>query len=314
MRVLVTGGAGFIGSEFSIQLLKKNRYELIILDSLTYAGNISNLNSIKSDCQFVKGDIRDKTMLDKLFSQNKFEAVVHFAAESHVDNSIENPNVFLETNVEGTVNLLSYSSKYNLHKFVHISTDEVYGSIETGFATEDFSFNPSSPYSASKASAENFVNAWSKTYGLPTTTVRCSNNYGPRQHDEKLIPRAIGRLLRNSAIPVYGTGNNIREWIHVSDCARGILSVFESDSKVKHFNISSGVLRTNLEIVHHLLDIFKMDESYLDFVQDRKGHDFRYAIDSSLIKTELGWSPTITLDFGLRMTVEWYRQYVSEKL
>lgn len=307
MRILVTGGAGFIGSEFARQLLRRQSYEVLVIDALTYAGNLNNLADISSEITFANIDIRDTQSLEAFFSEHKIDCVVHFAAESHVDNSIRNPGLFLDTNVTGTINLLNLAVKFDLQKFLHVSTDEVYGSLDFGLADENHYFSPSSPYSASKAAAEHFVNAWSKTYKLNTSIVRCSNNYGPRQHKEKLIPLAISRLLFSQKIPIYGSGQNVREWIHVEDCASGILTVLESGASNQVYNISSGNFLTNLELATELLDIFGLNESSIEFVEDRKGHDFRYAIDSTRIRKELGWDCKIDLRSGLKSTVDWYK-------
>lgn len=307
MTVLVTGGAGFIGSEFVHELYNSEPDSIAIVDSLTYAGNLNNLKSILPNIRFHNVDICDVNGLAEVFRLEKPNTVVHFAAESHVDNSISSPNIFLETNVGGTLNILKLSVQHGVEKYIHISTDEVYGSMREGKAVESNCFNPASPYSASKAAAEHFVNAWSTTYGLPTFIVRCSNNYGPRQHVEKLIPLAINRLINQEKVPIYGDGSNVREWIHVSDCAKAILAVMNSKEKSKVYNISSGDFRTNLEIVRELIQIFGLDDSYIEFVEDRKGHDYRYAIDSSRILNELNWKPTVSLSDGLRETVDWFK-------
>ena len=220
MRLLITGGAGFIGSEFVHQTVNSGRYEISVIDSLSYAGRVINISSVQSSIDFKKLDIQDTSALETFFKNNRFDCVVNFAAESHVDRSISNPNLFLSTNVLGTLNLLEMCKKFGVSRFLQISTDEVYGSLLEGFATEDFPFNPSSPYAASKASAEHFVNAYATTYELNTGIVRCSNNYGPRQFPEKLIPVAIKTLIDGEKVPIYGSGSNVREWVHVEDCAR----------------------------------------------------------------------------------------------
>jgi dTDP-glucose 4,6-dehydratase len=314
VNILVSGGAGFIGSEFIFQALTSQVHKILVVDSLTYAGRKSNLVDFASEIDFFQADICNKKVMDEIFRENPIDYVVNFAAESHVDNSIANPDIFLETNVGGTLNLLKLSQKYNVKKFLQVSTDEVYGSIETGLAEEHFSFNPSSPYSASKAAAEHFVNAASKTHGLVTSIVRCSNNYGPRQNPEKLIPLAINNLLNERSVPVYGSGSNIREWIHVSDCAKGILTVLESGSANTTYNISSGNFKTNLEILSEILKVLNMPNDFLNFVEDRKGHDYRYAIDSSKIQNELGWKCMVNLDEGIANTIEWYKNVGPEWL
>ena len=306
MRLLITGGAGFIGSEFVRQTVNSGRYEISVIDSLSYAGRIRNISSVQSSIDFEKLDIRDTSALNTLFQNNRFDCVVNFAAESHVDRSISNPDLFLSTNVLGALNLLEMCKKFGVSRFLQISTDEVYGSLLEGFATEDFPFNPSSPYAASKASAEHFVNAYATTYGLNTGLVRCSNNYGPRQFPEKLIPVAIKALIDGEKVPIYGSGSNVREWVHVEDCARGILQVLERGNPADIYNISSGEFSDNLSLVKKILPLLDKDESAISFVRDRKGHDFRYAIDSTKIKQELGWKTLIPLESGLRSTVDWY--------
>jgi dTDP-glucose 4,6-dehydratase len=306
MRILITGGAGFIGSEFVTQISEQNNMEITVVDSLTYAGSMENLATVSNNINFHELDIRNKSGLQKVFKDNQFDWVVNFAAESHVDNSISGASIFLETNIYGTLNLLELSRDYGVEKFLQVSTDEVYGSISEGFATEKFPFNPSSSYSASKASAEHFVQVFRETFKLPILIVRCSNNYGPRQYPEKLIPFFIKKLIANEPVPVYGNGKNIREWMHVSDCARGILQVLQRGILGEAYNISSGEFKENKEIAYALVDILGKDSKLVEFVSDRKGHDFRYAIDSSKIRDYLGWRPKINLETGLASTVEWY--------
>ena len=308
MNLLVTGGAGFIGSEFVSQIARDPIVQVTVLDSLTYAGDIRNLESCDDIIDFVKIDIRNLQELDSLFEKKKFTHVLHFAAESHVDNSISNPGLFAETNVLGTLNLLQVSRKYSIERFLHVSTDEVYGSIEEGFSTENSPLNPSSPYSASKAAAEHFVFSYLHTFDLPVLMVRCSNNYGPRQFPEKLIPHFISRLLKNESVPVYGNGKNVREWMHVSDCARGIALVLEKGKIGDIYNISSGIFRENLEVTRMLVNMMGKGPELISFVADRKGHDFRYAIDSSKIRKELGWEPKVQLEEGLKETVRWFTE------
>ncbi len=306
MNLLVTGGAGFIGSEFVSQIARDPVVQITVLDSLTYAGDLRNLESCSDIIDFVKIDIRNLQELASLFEKKKFTHVLHFAAESHVDNSISNPGLFAETNVLGTLNLLQVSRQYSIERFLHVSTDEVYGSIEEGFSTESSPLNPSSPYSASKAAAEHFVFSYLHTFSLPVLMVRCSNNYGPRQFPEKLIPHFISRLLKNESVPVYGNGKNVREWMHVSDCARGIALVLEKGKIGDIYNISSGIFRENLEVTLMLVNIMGKGTELINFVEDRKGHDFRYAIDSSKIRKELGWEPKVKLEEGLKDTVRWF--------
>ncbi len=306
MNLLVTGGAGFIGSEFVSQIARDPVVQITVLDSLTYAGDLRNLESCSDIIDFVKIDIRNLQELASLFEKKKFTHVLHFAAESHVDNSISNPGLFAETNVLGTLNLLQVSRQYSIERFLHVSTDEVYGSIEEGFSTESSPLNPSSPYSASKAAAEHFVFSYLHTFSLPVLMVRCSNNYGPRQFPEKLIPHFISRLLKNESVPVYGNGKNVREWMHVSDCARGIALVLEKGKIGDIYNISSGIFRENLEVTRMLVNMMGKGPELISFVEDRKGHDFRYAIDSSKIRKELGWEPKVKLEEGLKDTVRWF--------
>ncbi len=308
MNLLVTGGAGFIGSEFVSQIARDPIVQVTVLDSLTYAGDIRNLECCNDFIDFVKIDIRNLQELDSLFEKKKFTHVLHFAAESHVDNSILNPGLFAETNVLGTLNLLQVSRKYSIERFLHVSTDEVYGSIEEGFSTENSPLNPSSPYSASKAAAEHFVFSYLHTFDLPVLMVRCSNNYGPRQFPEKLIPYFISRLLKNESVPVYGDGKNVREWLHVSDCARGIALVLGKGKIGDIYNISSGIFRENLEVTRMLVKMMGKGPELINFVEDRKGHDFRYAIDSSKIRRELGWEPKVELEEGLNETVKWFTE------
>lgn len=308
MNLLITGGAGFIGSEFVSQIASDSSVNITVLDSLTYAGDKKNLATTLDKIDFFEIDIRDKSELEQLFNSRKFNRIVHFAAESHVDNSISNPTIFAETNVIGTLNLLELSQKHSLDRFLHISTDEVYGSVSTGYSTENSPLNPSSPYSASKAAAEHFVFSFLHTFNLPIQIVRCSNNYGPRQNPEKLIPHFISKLLNNEQVPVYGDGTNIREWLHVSDCARAISLVLNEGKTGEVYNISSGEFRENLEVTRMLVEMMGKPQELIKFVEDRKGHDFRYAIDSSKIRSELGWEPLVSLETGLRGTVEWFTE------
>jgi dTDP-glucose 4,6-dehydratase len=306
-KVLVTGGAGFIGSNFVQMLIQKQKYEVTVLDSLTYAGSLDNLSPVLSGIKFEQVDIRDPHRVNEIFKLGTFQIVVHFAAESHVDNSLLNPTIFIDTNIKGTQNLLNASIEHNVQKFLHISTDEVYGSIDHGSFLEESPFNPSSPYSASKAAAEHLVNAAHKTFGLVTNIVRCSNNYGPRQHPEKLIPLVILKAIQNHTIPIYGNGLNSREWINVKDCCEAILLVMENGAANSVYNISSEREQNNLDIVYQILSILEKPTDLIRFVEDRKGHDFRYAIDSGKIKSELGWEAKIGSAEGLAETIAWYR-------
>lgn len=324
-KVLVTGGAGFIGSNF-VQYILDNQQDIILLvnlDLLTYAGNLENLKSVEHDPRyhFVQGDIRDRTLIDLLFDTYDFDTVVHFAAESHVDRSIVEPEVFLTTNIVGTQTLLDaakihwkldladkYSRKYRPGvKYLQVSTDEVYGALgKTGMFTETTPLSPNSPYSASKASADLVVRAYHETYGLPVNITRCSNNYGPYQFPEKLIPLMIHNALVDKPLPVYGDGMQIRDWLHVKDHCAAIYTVLEKGRVGQVYNVGGNNEKANLEIVKLILQTLGKPESLITHVQDRPGHDRRYAIDNTKITTELGWKPTYTFEQGMRETIQWY--------
>jgi dTDP-glucose 4,6-dehydratase len=304
MKIAITGGAGFIGSEMVRQLVEKD-HQITVIDSLTYAGNIRTLDPAKDKIDFQKVDIRNIELLSPIFLEDNFDAVVNFAAETHVDNSISDPKIFLETNILGTFNLLELARKHKF-RFLQVSTDEVYGSIREGRFQELDKLDPSSPYSASKASAELLMQSYIKTYSIEALGVRCSNNYGQFQHHEKLIPAFISRIKRGNKVPVYGDGSNVREWIHVSDSVAGITKVLENGKVGEYYNISSGDFHNNLEVTRRILSYFGYDDQLIDFVEDRLGHDFRYALDSSKIQKELGWQSQISLDDGLKSTIDWY--------
>ncbi len=317
--ILITGAAGFIGSNFlksiCLQPTVKSQYDFIILDALTYAGHYPTIQSdIESNAHlsFAKIDIADKNEVDKLFNRVVISGVIHFAAESHVDNSIKNPNIFAETNVIGTLNLLNASlkafDKDSSFRFVHVSTDEVYGTLsETDPAfTEITPIAPNSPYSASKAASDLFVRSYFETFKLPAMITRCSNNYGPYQFPEKLIPLMIKNALANKPLPVYGSGKNIRDWIYVEDHARGIWEVFTKGQAGEVYNFGGNSERRNIDVVKEILKILDKPESLITYVEDRKGHDWRYAIDYSKAQSELGWQPTVTFEEGLKKTVQWY--------
>lgn len=308
MKILVTGGAGFIGSCFIRHMLNTYPdYKIVNLDALTYAGNLENLYDVKDNqnYEFINGDICDKKLVPQLVSG--VDAVINFAAESHVDRSITGPEIFIETNIKGTVNLLQAAKAFNIERFIQISTDEVYGSLgKTGYFTEKTPLSPNSPYSASKASADMIVHAYYETYGLPTLITRCSNNYGPYQYPEKLIPFFISKLLKNEKVPVYGDGLNVRDWIYVYDHCSAIDTVLHKGKPGEIYNVGGHNEKTNIEITHLILEAMNKDESYIEHVEDRLGHDKRYAICNDKITNELGWKPSITFEEGILLTIDWY--------
>lgn len=308
MKLLVTGGAGFIGSNFIHHILEQHpQWEVTNLDKLTYAGNLENLKDIEnlSHYRFVKGDIADRELVDSLFSRG-IDAVINFAAESHVDRSILDPSPFIDTNIKGTQVLLEGALKHRVEKFIHISTDEVYGSIEQGKFTELSRLCPSSPYAASKAAAEHLCLASFTTHHTPVVITRCSNNYGPYQFPEKLIPLAITNALENQWVPVYGDGLNVRDWIFVHDHCRALDTVLQKGKTGEIYNIGAQNEKTNLELIHHLLQLLNKPESLIRFVTDRPGHDRRYALDTTKITRELGWTPAYSFEEAIASTVNWY--------
>ena len=329
-NILVTGGAGFIGSNF-IQYILDHQKDLVLLvnlDALTYAGNLENLKAAEQDARyrFVKGDVRDKELVEQLFQKYDFDTVVHFAAESHVDRSITDPEVFLTTNILGTHTLLEAAKSAwkcepdNKHskdyregvRYLQVSTDEVYGALgKTGMFTEATPLAPNSPYSASKASADMLVRAYYQTFGLPVNITRCSNNYGPYQFPEKLIPLMIHNARHDKPLPVYGDGMQIRDWLHVKDHCAAIAAVLEAGRPGEIYNIGGNNEKANLEIVRLILKELDKSEELIQYVQDRPGHDRRYAIDNSKITAELGWKPVYTFEQGLHETIQWYLQNVD---
>ncbi|MCL6598832.1 MAG: dTDP-glucose 4,6-dehydratase [Alicyclobacillus macrosporangiidus] len=312
MKLLVTGGAGFIGSNFVRYILHKYPdYQVVNLDALTYAGNLENLRDVEKmpNYLFVKGDIGDASVVHSIM-ETGIDVVVNFAAESHVDRSILDPFAFTRTNIFGTQRLLEAAREYKVHKFVQVSTDEVYGSLgSTGFFTEETPLAPNSPYSASKASADLLVRAYHETYGLPVNITRCSNNYGPYQFPEKLIPLMISNALEDKPLPVYGDGLNIRDWLHVEDHCAAIDLVIHKGVDGEIYNIGGSNERTNIEIVKTILRELDKPESLIRYVQDRLGHDRRYAIDATKIKRELGWAPKYTFETGIVETIRWYVEH-----
>ncbi|PKL80938.1 MAG: dTDP-glucose 4,6-dehydratase [Ignavibacteriae bacterium HGW-Ignavibacteriae-4] len=308
-KILVTGSAGFIGSSFVKLMLKKGDYEVVSFDALTYAGNLENLASLKDNPKhtFVKGNIENKADLGKVFEEHKFDGVINFAAESHVDRSIMDSSPFVSTNVFGTVNLLDYSKKHNVERYLQVSTDEVYGSLgATGKFTEKTNLKPNSPYSASKTAADNFVRSYYKTFGFPALITRCSNNYGPYQFPEKLIPLMIMNALSDKDLPVYGDGMNVRDWIYVDDHCQAILEVYEKGRVGQVYNIGAENEMPNIEIVKQILSYLNKPESLIKYVKDRPGHDKRYAMDNTKISSELGWTPKYDFENGLKLTIDWY--------
>ena len=313
MKLLVTGGAGFIGGNFVHYMVEKYpEDEIVNLDLLTYAGNLETLKPVedKANYRFIRGDIADRSFIMNLFETEKFDIVINFAAESHVDRSIADPGIFVQTNVMGTVVLLDACRTYGVKRFHQVSTDEVYGDLPLDrpdlFFTEETPLHTSSPYSSSKASADLFVMAYYRTYGLPVTISRCSNNYGPYQFPEKLIPLMISRALADEKLPVYGKGENVRDWLHVLDHCIAIDLIVRKGKEGETYNIGGHNERTNLEVVKTILQALGKPESLIEYVADRPGHDRRYAIDPKKMETELGWKPIYTFDTGIVETIEWY--------
>ncbi|MDN3491580.1 dTDP-glucose 4,6-dehydratase [Winogradskyella bathintestinalis] len=334
--ILITGGAGFIGSNFIFHFLEHHKNVRIVnLDKLTYAGDLFNLKTLESNANytFIEGDICDSELVNELFIKYQFSGVIHFAAESHVDNSIKNPDAFITTNVNGTFNVLNTAKHHWMdapftfkegcesNRFHHISTDEVYGTLGAdGLFTEETPYAPNSPYSASKASSDFIVRSYFHTYGMNVVTTNCSNNYGPKQHDEKLIPTIIRKALRNAPIPIYGDGKNIRDWLYVEDHCKGIDLAYRKGEAGETYNIGGKNERDNLYIAHKICDILNelkpKNTSYseqISFVTDRPGHDFRYAIDASKIEKELGWKADENFETGIIKTIEWYLEKYEEQ-
>ncbi|WP_299248716.1 dTDP-glucose 4,6-dehydratase [uncultured Lacinutrix sp.] len=327
--ILITGGAGFIGSNFIPYFLENNKFlKIVNLDKLTYAGDVLNLEEVSSNSNytFVQGDICDRSLIESLFKKYNFQGVIHFAAESHVDNSIKNPGAFIDTNITGTFNLVDVAKKYWMSgpnqvnaefkeaRFHHISTDEVYGTLgETGLFTEETPYAPNSPYSASKAASDFIIRSYFHTYGMNVVTTNCSNNYGPKQHDEKLIPTIIRKAISGENIPIYGDGKNIRDWLYVLDHCKGIELVYKKGRIGETYNIGGRNERDNLHIVNAICEILdkvqpatKSYKEQITFVKDRPGHDFRYAIDADKLERELGWKADENFETGIKKTLAWY--------
>ena len=313
MKFLITGGAGFIGSNYLHYVVNKYPEDnFVCLDALTYAGNYNNIKDLeqKANFKFIKGNICDESLVNDLFAKENFDVVINFAAESHVDNSIKNPGIFIETNVQGTRVLLDASRKYNVKRYHQVSTDEVYGDLPLDrkdlLFTEETPIHTSSPYSSSKAGADLLVMAYHRTFGLPVTISRCSNNYGPYQFPEKLIPVVISKALNNESIPVYGKGENVRDWIHVIDHNIGVDLIVRNGKVGEVYNLGGHSEKTNLEVVKVILKQMEKSEDLITFVADRPGHDLRYAIDSTKVERELGWSRIYDFETGIKETVDWY--------
>ena len=317
MKMLVTGGAGFIGSEFVRQAVRKG-HRVAVVDKLTYAGDLSRLEEVKGNITFYKADISNQEFVEHIFEKEHPEVVVHFAAESHVDRSLLDPYPFISSNVLGTQVLLEASKANGVKLFVNMSTDEVYGDLgKEGTFTEESPLKPNSPYSVSKASADMLGRAYHRSFGLPVITIRASNNYGPWQYPEKFVPVIILKALRDERIPVYGDGTNVREWLYVEDCAEGIMAAIEKGKPGEIYNIGSKEEKQNIEVAKAILKLLGKGEDLIEFVKDRPGHDFRYSLDTTKAKKELGWEAKTSFEEGIKKTVEWYTEHlrwVQEKV
>ena len=303
MTILVTGGAGFIGSNLLYHLIKTVDEEIVCIDKLTYA---ADRNNVPDGMKFYTTDIADEHNCEYIFKKHKPKTIFHLAAESHVDNSIKDCTQFLHTNINGTVNLLNLSVKYEVERFMHISTDEVYGSIEEGYFTELSNYTPRNPYSASKAASDHFVMAYHTTYGLPAIITNCSNNYGPRQDTEKMIAKTITNLMQGKKIPVYGDGKQVRDWLYVQDHCEALVEVWRCGRIGQKYNIGGECEIKNIDLVRMILDCMNMKENMIEYVEDRPGHDRRYSTDITKIRHELKWSPRFSIEQGLDTTIEWY--------
>lgn len=303
MTILVTGGAGFIGSNLLHHLVNIVDDEIVCIDKLTYA---SNWHNIPDSVKFYTTDIVDEHNCDFIFKKHKPKTIFHLAAESHVDNSIKDCSQFVHTNINGTINLLKLSLKYEVDRFMHISTDEVYGTVEEDSFTEKTNYNPRNPYSASKASSDHFVKAFQNTYGLPTIITNCSNNYGPRQYKEKLVPQTILNLMKGKRVPIYGDGNQIRDWLYVQDHCEALVEVWKHGKIGQKYNIGGECEIKNIDLVRMILNYLNKGEEMIEYIQDRPGHDRRYSTNISKIKNEIDWSPRFNIEEGLEKTIKWY--------
>jgi len=311
VRMLITGGAGFIGSEFVRQAVRKG-HQVAVVDKLTYAGDLERLSEVRKDITFYKADISNQEFIEHIFEKENPEVVVHFAAESHVDRSLLDPYPFISSNVLGTQVLLEVSKAKGVELFVNMSTDEVYGDLgKEGTFTEESPLKPNSPYSTTKASADMLGRAYYRSFGLPVITIRASNNYGPWQYPEKFVPVIILKALRDEKIPVYGDGTKIREWLYVTDCAEGIRAAIDRGEAGEIYNIGSKEEEQNIEVAKAILKLLGKGEELIEFVKDRPGHDFRYSLDTTKAKRELGWEAKTSFDEGLKKTVEWYIEHLK---
>jgi len=311
VRMLITGGAGFIGSEFVRQAVRRG-HRVAVVDKLTYAGDLERLSEVRKDITFYKADISNQEFIEHIFEKENPEVVVHFAAESHVDRSLLDPYPFISSNVLGTQVLLEVSKAKGVELFVNMSTDEVYGDLgKEGSFTEESPLKPNSPYSVSKASADMLGRAYYRSFGLPVVTIRASNNYGPWQYPEKFVPVIILKALRDEKIPVYGDGTNVREWLYVTDCAEGIMAAIDRCNAGEIYNIGSKEEKQNIEVAKAILQLLGKGEELIEFVKDRPGHDFRYSLDTTKAKRELGWEAKTSFDEGLKKTIEWYIEHLK---
>lgn len=304
-KILVTGGAGFMGSEFVRQAVKQG-YKTVVVDKLTYAGDLERLKEVKGKFKFYKADVCNQKQIESIFTKERLEVVVNFAAETHVDRSIVNPTPFIQTNIRVTQVLLDAAKRFRIEKFIHVSSDEVYGEIKKGKFSEDSPLRPGNPYAASKAAADLLVRAYIKTYNFPAIITRPCNNYGPWQYPEKLIPLAILKILRGEKVPVYAKGENVREWLYIEDCARGILKILEKGRLGQIYNLGSNQEKQNIEVVKMILKLLNADVRKIEFVKDRPGHDIRYKLNWHKITEEIGWKPKVNFEQGLNRTVRWY--------